>query len=76
MFDMILNTSLLSNRVSLREKCPYSEFFWSAFSHIRTEYKEILRISPYPVQVRENTDQKNSEYGHFSRSESMTNKCL
>ena len=22
----------------LREKCPYSEFFWSAFSRIRTEY--------------------------------------
>ena len=25
----------------LREKCLYSEFFWSVFSHIHTEYGEI-----------------------------------
>ena len=25
----------------LHEKCPYLEFFWSVFSHIRTEYGEI-----------------------------------
>ena len=39
---------------SLREKCPYSKLFWSAFSHIRTEYGEILRISPYSVRMQEN----------------------
>ena len=33
-------------------------FFWSIFSRIRTEYGEILRISPYSVRMRENTDQK------------------
>ena len=33
-------------------------FFWSVFSRIRTEYEEILRISPYSVRMRENTDQK------------------
>ena len=33
-------------------------FFWSVFFRIRTEYGEILRISPYLVQGRENTDQK------------------
>ena len=38
-------------RISLREKCPYSEFFWSLFSTFGL-----------------NTDQKNFEYGHFSRS--------
>ena len=27
------------------EKCPYSEFFWSVFSHIQTEYGEIRRSS-------------------------------
>ena len=54
--------------VSLREKCPYSELFWPAFSCIRTEYGEILRISPYSVRMRENTDQNNSEYGHFLRN--------
>ena len=33
-------------------------FFWSLFSRIRTEYGEIRSISPYSVQMRENTDQK------------------
>ena len=58
----------LLHSISLREKCPCSEFFWSAFSRIRTEYEGILRISPYSVQTREKAEQKNSEYGHFSRS--------
>ena len=29
----------------LHQKCPYSELFWYASSHIRTEYEDILRIS-------------------------------
>ena len=37
-------------------------------SRIRTEYEEIPRISLYSVQMRENTDQNNSEYRHFLRS--------
>ena len=53
---------------SLRQKCPYSEFFWSVFPRIWNEYGEILGISTYSVQMRENTDQKISEYGPFSRS--------
>ena len=53
---------------TLREKCPYSGFFWSVFPRIWTEYGKILHTSPYSVRIRENTDQKNSEYGHFSRS--------
>ena len=36
----------------LRNKYPYSELLWSAFS-----------------PNMENTDQNNSEYGYFSRSE-------
>ena len=52
----------------MNEKCPYSEFFWCLFSCIGTEYGGILRISPYSVQMWENTDQKYSEYGHFLRS--------
>ena len=55
-------------RYSLRKKCPYSELFWSAFSRIWSEYGERLCISSYSVQMRENEDQNNSEYGHFSRS--------
>ena len=40
---------------ALREKCPYWELFWSAFSHIRTK----------------NIDQNNSEHGHFLHSDKV-----
>ena len=53
---------------TLREKCSYSEFFWSVFSRIWFEYGEVRSISPYSVRIRDNTEQKISEYGHFSRS--------
>ena len=33
-------------------------FFWSVFSHIRTEYGEIRIISPHSARMPENTDQK------------------
>ena len=49
----------------MRKKCPYFELFWSVFSRIRTDYGEILRISPYSVRMLENTDQNNSAYGQF-----------
>ena len=29
---------------TLREKCLYSKFFWSVFSRIPTEYREITRL--------------------------------
>ena len=32
-------------------------------------HAQALRISPYSVWMRENTDQKNSVFGHFSCSE-------
>ena len=50
-------------------KCPYSELIWSTFPCIRTEYEETLRLSPYSVRIRENADQNNSKYRHFSRCE-------
>ena len=46
-----INSDLL---LSLRKKCPYLELFWSVFSRIRTKYGDILRISPYSIQMREN----------------------
>ena len=55
--------------VTLRKKCQYSELFWSAFSHIWTEYGEIVRM-------QENGDQNNSEYGHFSRSVRRDKACF
>ena len=32
---------------------------------------EIRSMSPYSVQMRENVDQNNSEYGHFLRSDTL-----
>ena len=55
-------------------KCPYSELLWSTFFRIRTEYGEILRVSPYAVRMKENMDQNNSEYGHFLRSKNVVKK--
>ena len=52
-----------NQQMSLREKCPYSELFWSV-----SQYFILVRISPYSVRMRENTDQNYSEYGYFSRS--------
>ena len=56
----------------LREKCLYSEPFWSAFFRIRTKYGEINRISPYSALMRENADQNNSKYRHFLRSQPVS----
>ena len=62
-FKVYICFELYAVRPSLREK-----YFWSVFSRIRTEYGELLCISPYSAQMPGNTDQQNSEYGHFSRS--------
>ena len=58
-------------KYALREKCPCSEFSLSVFYRIRTEDGEIRGISLYSISIRENTDQKNSEYGHFLRSDDV-----
>ena len=57
MIKMILKSMDLTAWKSL-----YLEFFWSVYPH----------ISPYSVQMRENIDQENSEYGHFLLSASHT----
>ena len=49
----------------MREKSPYSEFFWSAFCCIWTEYRDLQSKSLYSIWMRENADQKHSEYRHF-----------
>ena len=61
-----------SFNTSPRKKCPYSELFWPTFFRIRTEYGEILLISPYSVRMRENADQNNSENGQFLCSASVS----
>ena len=43
-------------------------------ARIRSFYGSyLLRISPYSVRMRENTDQKNSKYGHIDAFESLSN---
>ena len=40
----------------------------ACFLRTKKEKREKLCITSYSVQMRENTDQNNSEYGHFLRS--------
>ena len=56
----VCTTQYQENLVPLRlhEYFPITEFFWSVFSHIRSEYGEKRSISPYSVRIRENTYQK------------------
>ena len=37
--------------IQLRKKCRYSEIFQSVFSHIWTEYGNLLHKSPSSVQM-------------------------
>ena len=57
------NTKKYLWKISLHEKCPYSEFFGSLFSRIWTEYADS--ISLYSVRIQEITDHKNFEYEQF-----------
>ena len=51
-------------RQPLRKK-----FFGSVYFRILTEFEYFRRKSLYSIRMQENTDQKNSKYGHFLRSE-------
>ena len=59
----------IDSRDTLLKKRPYSKLFWFIFSRILTKHGEISEISPYWVRMRENADQNNSKYGHFSLSD-------
>ena len=54
--------TLIISRFASKHLTSYS------VSPIRTKYGEMLRISPCSVRMREYTDQNNSEYGHYLRS--------
>ena len=64
------NSSSLSSSSDLKA-IKGKNIFWrireKIYPHIRTEYGEILRISPYSVWMQENADQKISEYGNVLR---------
>ena len=61
-FSVIIITNTkkieLIESVTLREKCQYSQLFWSVFFRTRTENGEIWSISPYSVRMRGNTECK------------------
>ena len=44
--------------ITLRKKCPYSEFFWSVFYRSRTEYGDLFRKSPYSFRMRKKGPEK------------------
>ena len=73
-----LRFHILSNHIQegiLCKKCSYSRFFRSAFSRIRIEWGEIQSLSPYSVQVRENTNQINSERQSLFSFYTLNKKC-
>ena len=48
--------------MTLREKCPFSEFLWSIIFRIRTKYGEIRSMFPYSVRMPKSKDKNNSKY--------------
>ena len=74
---LIKNSSVTNDLIldALRKKRPYSELLWPAFSCIRTKCGEIRSISPYSERLRENADQNNSEYRHFSHCDALVVCC-
>ena len=44
-------TNWIRSCISLRKKCPHSEFFWSVFSRIRNEYGEIGSLTTFLKHV-------------------------
>ena len=61
---------------SQREKCPYSEFFWSVFSRIRTDYGEIQYLSVFTPNAGKYGPEKPRIRLHFSRSEYIQDSNL
>ena len=57
-FFQFLKCSLQRYYMHCVKSVQIRSIFWSMFSRIRTEYGEILRISPYSVRMRKDTDQK------------------
>ena len=49
----------------MHKSCPYLEFLWPTFSHVWTEYRDLLSKYPYSVQMQENIGQTNSKYKYF-----------
>ena len=71
MFDRLQNT--------LRENCPIRSFsapYFPALGLNTDSFYAVTSISWYSVRIRENTDQENSEYIHFLRSNTQRKSLL
>ena len=66
---MVLVNNVHSCKMTLREKSPHLEFFWSVFSCVCVEYEEILRISPYSAQMPRYGPEKLRIRTHFTHCE-------
>ena len=57
----------------------FAQSTWTIFSLVlfNLDFEQNNSTSPYSARMRENADQNNSEYGHFSRSGKYPNflKC-
>ena len=67
LIQKILNKNS-NHSMHLVQNCPNMQFFCSAFSRIWTKYRDLWSKSLYSVQIRKNTDQKNSASRDSSRS--------
>ena len=55
------------HKYTLHKKCPYSEYFWSVFFLIRTEY------TPHSIQMRKIRSRKNPNTHTFDAVTSVLN---
>ena len=61
--------------ISLGENCLYSEFFWSLFSCIWTDYGEIVHIFLHSVQMRTRKVSNTEVFQAISTSEAHLALC-
>ena len=67
---LLMNWSYFKILQSLCEKCPNTEFFWSVFPRIWTEYGDIYAVN-FCIQseYEKIRTRKNSVFGHFLHSD-------
>ena len=66
-----VGTSYQFNYLHCLNSVKIRSFFRSIFSYIWKEYVDLFRKSLYSVRIQENKEEKNSVFGHFSRSASV-----
>ena len=88
LFSLILYKAALTLSINLHinlyifniyhcvKRVQIRSFFWSVFSRIWTEYRDLLRKSPYSVLIRKNTNQKNTQGYDQNRKLFRTNNFV